>query len=97
MRGDGSAAASGFGTADITITEIDLDNTLLLDAVNKGKARFVSDCASYLQVRLVFLEAVLSGGPAGALKRGSSRSRLKHTHHTHMQHTPHTELHEAGD
>jgi hypothetical protein len=38
------------GTADITITEIDLDNTLLLDAVNKGKARFVSDCASYLQV-----------------------------------------------
>jgi len=37
-------------TANITITEIDLDNTLLLDAVNKGKARFVSDCASYLQV-----------------------------------------------
>jgi hypothetical protein len=46
---DGSGA--GPGTADITITEIDLDNTLLLDAVNKGKARFVSDCASYLQVR----------------------------------------------
>lgn len=37
--------------ADITITEIGLDNTLLLDAINKGKARFVSDCASYLQVR----------------------------------------------
>lgn len=37
--------------ADITITEINLDNTLLLDAINKGKARFVSDCASYLQVR----------------------------------------------
>ena len=41
---------SGGGAGDITITEIDLDNTLLLDAVNKGKARFVSDCASYLQV-----------------------------------------------
>lgn len=37
--------------ADITITEISLENTLLLDAINKGKARFVSDCASYLQVR----------------------------------------------
>lgn len=37
--------------ADITITEIGLENTLLLDAINKGKARFVSDCASYLQVR----------------------------------------------
>lgn len=36
--------------ADITITEISLENTLLLDAINKGKARFVSDCASYLQV-----------------------------------------------
>jgi hypothetical protein len=36
--------------ADITITEIGTDNTLLLDAINKGKARFVSDCASYLQV-----------------------------------------------
>eukprot|EP00775_Hariotina_reticulata_P013923 gene13923-14041_t len=35
--------------ADITITEISLENTLLLDAINKGKARFVSDCASYLQ------------------------------------------------
>lgn len=35
--------------ADITITEIGLENTLLLDAINKGKARFVSDCASYLQ------------------------------------------------
>lgn len=35
--------------ADITITEIALENTLLLDAINKGKARFVSDCASYLQ------------------------------------------------
>jgi hypothetical protein len=39
--------------ADITITEISLENTLLLDAINKGKARFVSDCASYLQVRPV--------------------------------------------
>lgn len=36
--------------ADITVTEIGLENTLLLDAINKGKARFVSDCASYLQV-----------------------------------------------
>jgi hypothetical protein len=35
---------------DISITEIGLETTLLLDAVNKGKARFVSDCASYLQV-----------------------------------------------
>eukprot|EP00878_Enallax_costatus_P007727 GHUV01008088.1.p1 GENE.GHUV01008088.1~~GHUV01008088.1.p1 ORF type:complete len:865 (+),score=285.58 GHUV01008088.1:142-2736(+) len=35
--------------ADITITEIALETTLLLDAINKGKARFVSDCASYLQ------------------------------------------------
>lgn len=34
---------------DLHITEIALENTLLLDAVTKGKARFVSDCASYLQ------------------------------------------------
>ena len=61
-RRDGSAPSGGGGgggafgaagpLADIAITEIDLDNTLLLDAVNKGKARFVSDCASYLQVRV---------------------------------------------
>lgn len=34
---------------EIYVTEIGLDNTLLLDAVQKGKARFVSDCASYIQ------------------------------------------------
>ena len=34
----------------IHVTEITLENTLLLDAVQKGKARFVSDCASYIQV-----------------------------------------------
>lgn len=49
--------------ADITITEIGLENTLLLDAINKGKARFVSDCASYLQVgntcRLTYLLCVV--------------------------------------
>jgi hypothetical protein len=44
-------APSRESMADITITEISLENTLLLDAINKGKARFVSDCASYLQVR----------------------------------------------
>ena len=33
----------------IHVTEITLENTLLLDAVQKGKARFVSDCASYIQ------------------------------------------------
>lgn len=33
----------------IQVTEIALENTLLLDAVHKGKARFVSDCASYIQ------------------------------------------------
>lgn len=43
-------AADASMLSDISITEISLDNTLLLDAVNKGKARFVSDCASYLQV-----------------------------------------------
>jgi hypothetical protein len=48
--------------ADITITEIGLENTLLLDAINKGKARFVSDCASYLQVR----EPVCGDSVAGA-------------------------------
>jgi len=40
------------GTApesQIHVTEISLENTLLLDAVQKGKARFVSDCASYIQ------------------------------------------------
>lgn len=31
------------------MTEIQLENTLLSDAVQKGKARFVSDCASYIQ------------------------------------------------
>jgi hypothetical protein len=51
MNGSGGLGGGAASTADITITEIDLDNTLLLDAVNKGKARFVSDCASYLQVR----------------------------------------------
>lgn len=35
--------------AQIHVTEIQLENTLLLDAVQKGKARFVSDCASYIQ------------------------------------------------
>jgi hypothetical protein len=31
------------------VTEIPLKDTLLLDSVIKGKARFVSDCALYLQ------------------------------------------------
>jgi tRNA A-37 threonylcarbamoyl transferase component Bud32 len=31
------------------IIEIDMENTLMNDAVNVSKARFVSDCASYLQ------------------------------------------------
>lgn len=54
------SAAEGYGTAgmpmdardsapQIHVTEIQLENTLLLDAVQKGKARFVSDCASYIQ------------------------------------------------
>lgn len=34
---------------NIHVAEIALENTLLLDAVQKGKARFVSDCASYIQ------------------------------------------------
>lgn len=41
---------SAFGATDIPVTEMELDNTLLLDSVKKSKARFVSDCASYLQV-----------------------------------------------
>ncbi|PNH03437.1 putative serine/threonine-protein kinase [Tetrabaena socialis] len=54
------SAAEAYGTAplpgdardsspQIHVTEIQLENTLLLDAVQKGKARFVSDCASYIQ------------------------------------------------
>ncbi|GLC39687.1 hypothetical protein PLESTM_000926900 [Pleodorina starrii] len=54
------SAAEGYGTTglpldvrdsapQIHVTEIQLENTLLLDAVQKGKARFVSDCASYIQ------------------------------------------------
>ncbi|EFJ39752.1 hypothetical protein VOLCADRAFT_100588 [Volvox carteri f. nagariensis] len=54
------SAAEGYGAAglpmdvrdsapQIHVTEIQLENTLLLDAVQKGKARFVSDCASYIQ------------------------------------------------
>ncbi|GLI71621.1 hypothetical protein VaNZ11_016888, partial [Volvox africanus] len=54
------SAAEGYGTMglpvdvrdsapQIHVTEIQLENTLLLDAVQKGKARFVSDCASYIQ------------------------------------------------
>eukprot|EP00201_Polytomella_parva_P010422 CAMPEP_0175058822 /NCGR_PEP_ID=MMETSP0052_2-20121109/12069_1 /TAXON_ID=51329 ORGANISM="Polytomella parva, Strain SAG 63-3" /NCGR_SAMPLE_ID=MMETSP0052_2 /ASSEMBLY_ACC=CAM_ASM_000194 /LENGTH=934 /DNA_ID=CAMNT_0016324261 /DNA_START=67 /DNA_END=2867 /DNA_ORIENTATION=- len=35
--------------AQLHVTEVSLENTLLLDAVQKGKARFVSDCASYIQ------------------------------------------------
>jgi hypothetical protein len=31
-------------------TEVPLDSTLLADATQRAKARFVSDCASYLQV-----------------------------------------------
>lgn len=49
----GSAGATGSGMqpsdAQIHVAEIQLENTLLLDAVQKGKARFVSDCASYIQ------------------------------------------------
>mmetsp|Transcript_11081 Transcript_11081/g.19260 ORF Transcript_11081/g.19260 Transcript_11081/m.19260 type:complete len:904 (+) Transcript_11081:107-2818(+) len=41
--------APNAGDPQIHVTEIGLDNTLLLDAVQKGKARFVSDCASYIQ------------------------------------------------
>mmetsp|Transcript_16992 Transcript_16992/g.50930 ORF Transcript_16992/g.50930 Transcript_16992/m.50930 type:complete len:923 (-) Transcript_16992:424-3192(-) len=33
----------------ILVTELPMENTLLLDAVQKGKARFVSDCTSYIQ------------------------------------------------
>lgn len=39
----------GGAEPQIHVTEITLENTLLLDAVQKGKARFVSDCASYIQ------------------------------------------------
>lgn len=51
--GYGAAAAPAMDVRDsapqIHVTEIQLENTLLLDAVQKGKARFVSDCASYIQ------------------------------------------------
>lgn len=42
-------SSGAFPDAQIHVTEISLENTLLLDAVQKGKARFVSDCASYIQ------------------------------------------------
>jgi len=44
-----SVASTANQDAQIHVTEIALENTLLLDAVQKGKARFVSDCASYIQ------------------------------------------------
>ena len=44
-----SPGASAPADPQIHVTEIQLENTLLLDAVQKGKARFVSDCASYIQ------------------------------------------------
>ncbi len=44
-----AGGAAGAQEPQIHVTEIPLDNTLLLDAVQKGKARFVSDCASYIQ------------------------------------------------
>lgn len=43
----------GDGMPDVTITSLGLENTLLFDAIIKGKARFVSDCATYLQVGVV--------------------------------------------
>ncbi|MEW5311275.1 MAG: hypothetical protein WDW38_003003 [Sanguina aurantia] len=48
--GGGGAGAGGAGSGShLRVTEIQLENTLLSDAVQKGKARFVSDCASYIQ------------------------------------------------
>lgn len=40
--------STGSPAHDVHITELPLANTLLLDAVTKGRARFVSDCTSYL-------------------------------------------------
>lgn len=54
--GKQGGAASRSTDPQIHVTEIVLENTLLLDAVQKGKARFVSDCASFIQV-----EAACSG------------------------------------
>jgi hypothetical protein len=53
-KGGGQQKPAGAGAdakvePQIHVTEIAMENTLLLDAVQKGKARFVSDCASYIQ------------------------------------------------
>lgn len=49
-NGGGGAGVGGGGSGShLRVTEIQLENTLLSDAVQKGKARFVSDCASYIQ------------------------------------------------
>ena len=38
--------------SSVLITQITLANTLLSDAVESLRARFISDCAKYLQVRM---------------------------------------------
>jgi hypothetical protein len=39
--------------SSVLITQITLANTLLSDAVESLRARFISDCAKYLQVRVL--------------------------------------------
>jgi hypothetical protein len=61
----------------IHVTEIQLQNTLLLDAVQKGKARFVSDCASYIQSCMKPATDIFISGQVG--RRGGTAVTGKRT------------------
>ncbi|KAG1660577.1 hypothetical protein FOA52_005113 [Chlamydomonas sp. UWO 241] len=58
----GSAASNVQGDSPVHVTEIRMDNTLLQDAVQKGKARFVPDCASYIQTCMTPATDIFIGG-----------------------------------
>jgi hypothetical protein len=50
LQAGGLALPERDASSDILITQINLANTLLSDAVETVRARFISDCAKYLQV-----------------------------------------------
>lgn len=78
--GYGAAAAPAMDVRDsapqIHVTEIQLENTLLLDAVQKGKARFVSDCASYIQSCMKPATDIFISGQVGSQNAALARAGL---------------------
>lgn len=79
--GYGAAAAPAMDVRDsapqIHVTEIQLENTLLLDAVQKGKARFVSDCASYIQSCMKPATDIFISGQVGSCGQNAASARAE--------------------